>query len=114
MLTVTGNSIFLTRGDSAELTLSLTDSQGSPYDFSGDTVRFGVKRNAFDAECVIEKTVTDGKITFAPEDTESLEFGDYLYDVEVRHTVNAGEENEAVQVYTPIAAAKFSLGYNVL
>ena len=116
MLTVDEkNNILLTRGDSAKFELALTDSEGEAYDFGGDEVRFGVKRSAFDATCVLEKTVEDGVITLEPADTESMEFGDYLYAVEVRHTVEAEseEEEDKIEIYTPIVA-RFSLGYNVL
>lgn len=116
MLVVDENmNIKLTRGDSAKLTLSLTDSEGDAYDFSEDEVRFGVKRSAFDTACVLEKEVEDGEIVLTPEDTESMEFGDYLYGIEVKHTVEAETEGEedTVEIYTPIVA-KFSLGYNVL
>lgn len=99
--------ITLTRGDSAELTLTLTDGSGETYDFSADTVRFGVKRSPLDTgEPVLVKTVENGKITFEPNDTAAMEFGDYRYDVEV--------VTEAGAVYTPIAAARFTVGYNVL
>lgn len=109
------NNIKLTRGDSAKFELSLTDSKGEAYDFSEDVVKFGVKRSAFDENCVIEKDVVDGVIELESKDTESMEFGDYLYSVEVRHTVEAETEGEEdkVEVYTPIVA-RFSLGYNVL
>ncbi len=116
MLTIDGNKIVLTRGDSAEIELTLTDAQGETYDYSDDTVTFGIKRSVYDKDCVLTKTVENGKISFEPSDTETLEYGDYLYDIEVRHTVEAEseEEEDTVQVYTPIAAAKFTLGYNVL
>lgn len=106
------NEVFLTRGDSACLGLSLEDGSGNPYDFSNDSVKFGLKRSAFaNGNCIIEKTFDEeGKIYFSPADTEKLEFGDYVYDVEVRVT----GEDETVDVYTPIAAAKFTLGFNVL
>lgn len=109
------NNIMLTRGDSAKFKLTLTDSEGETYDYSNDEVKFGIKRSAFDASCVLEKTVVDGAIELEPADTESMEFGDYLYSVEVRHTVEAETEGEEdkIEVYTPIVA-KFSLGYNVL
>lgn len=102
------NSIFLTRGDNAEIEITLT-KDGQTYDYSNDDVKFGMKRSAFDTDCVLEKEIVDGKLVLTEDDTKDLEFGDYLYDVELRTEVE-GEE----QVYTPIAAAKFSIGYNVL
>lgn len=109
--------ITLTRGDSASFTLTIKDQDDQEYDFSSDVVKLGVKRSPFDKDCILEKTFdADGKITFTPADTESLEFGDYLYDVEVRHTTEAKseEEEDVVDVYTVIAAARFTLGWNVL
>lgn len=109
------NNVTLTRGDSAKFELTLTDSKGETYDYSNDKVKFGVKRSAFDATCVLEKDVIDGVITLEPADTESMEFGDYLYSVEVQHTIEAESEGEEdkIEIYTPIVA-RFSLGYNVL
>ena len=103
------NGITLTRGDSATLEVVIKDGEET-YDYSGDVVKFGVKRSPFDAECVLEKTVEDGKIVLEPEDTETLEFGDYVYDVQLTHV----DEDEATSIYTPIAAARFSIGYSVL
>lgn len=111
MLTVDEkNGITLTRGDSAELEVVIKDANGDTYDYSNDTVKFGVKRTAFESACVLEKTVEDGKIVLTPEDTKTMEYGDYLYDIQVAVT----GEDESVSIYTPIAAARFSLGYEVL
>ena len=109
--------ITLTRGDSASFALTIEDSEGQTYDFSNDVVRLGIKRSPFDATCLIEKEIDeDGNFVFVPADTASLEFGDYYYDVEVQHTIEAEteEEEDEVQVYTVIAAARFTLGFNIL
>lgn len=106
------NKIILTRGDSGTLNLSITEGEET-YDYSDDTVVFGVKRSVNDKDCVLMKTVENGKIVFTPEDTKNMEFGDYLYDVEVRHTDTSGEE-PVTSVYTVIAAAKFVVGYEVV
>lgn len=112
------NAIKLTRGDTAKITVSFTDEQGDPYDMSEDVVKFGVKRSPYDTECVLEKEIDSetGKFELTPADTESMEYGDYLYDIEIRHTVEGEteEDDDTVEVYTPIAAAKFSLTYNIL
>lgn len=115
MLKIDNNSITLTRGDSAELELTITDANGDAYDYSGDTVKFGVKRRATDTTpAMLVKEFEDGKITFNPEDTANMEYGDYLYDVQLEHTTGAGTENEATEVYTVIAAARFTVGWNIL
>ena len=113
----TTNAIKLTRGDTAKITVSFTDEQGDPYDFSEDTVTFAVKRSAFDAESVIEKEIDSatGELVLQREDTIGLEFGDYLYTVTIEHTVEAESESEedVVEYYTPIVS-KFSLGFNII
>lgn len=113
----TTNAIKLTRGDTAKFTLELENEQGSTYDFSNDTVIFAVKRSAFDAEPIIEKTIDSatGKWELQREDTINMEFGDYLYTITVEHTVEAEseEEEDVVEYYTPIVS-KFSLGFNVM
>ena len=132
----TTNAIKLTRGDTAKITVSFTDEQGDPYDFSEDTVTFAVKRSAFDAEPVIEKEIDSetGELVLQREDTIGLEFGDYLYTVTIEHTVEAEsddevdagseaeddseeteseEEETVVEYYTPIVS-KFSLGFNII
>ena len=110
------NGITLTRGDTAVLELELKDGEGNDYDYSSDVVKFGVKRNAHDLECVLEKTVEDGKVSLAPQDTASMEFGDYLYSVRLYHTTEAEQEGEedTVDVYTPIASARFTLGFDII
>lgn len=107
------NGITLTRGDSAVFSVTVEDEHGETYDYSDDTVKFGVKRSAFDTDCVLEKTVEDGQVVLTPEDTENMEYGDYLYDIEITHVDDSGEE-PVTDVWTPIAAARFTLGFNVL
>ena len=112
------NAIKLTRGDTAKFTVSFTDEGGDPYDISNDVVKFGVKRSPFDSECVLEKTIDSAtsKFELTPADTASLEYGDYLYDIEIQHTIEGEteEDEDTIEVYTPIAAAKFTLTYNIL
>lgn len=110
MLTIDNfNGIDLTRGDNAELHLTLT-SGGETYDYSNDTVYFGVKRTAQDNELVLEKEVEDGAIVLTHDDTKDLAYGDYLYSVRLAHT----NEDEEVEIYTPIAGARFSLGWDII
>ena len=106
MVKVTDNQIFITPGDSAELTVTIMDGE-QEYDYSNDTVKFGVKKQFNDKECVIEKTVTDGKVTLEPDDTKDLSEGaTYYYDIKVVTADN--------QVCTVIAANQFIVGHSVL
>lgn len=103
--------ITLTRGDNVVFALTLEDGQGSTYDYSNDRVFFGVKRSAFDSALVIETQVNeDGNIVITHDMTKSLDFGDYLYSVRLEHT----NEDEALEIYTPIAGARFTLGFDIV
>jgi len=112
MVVVDANmNIKMTRGDSAELTVALTTAGGESYDFSDDTVKFGVKQSAWERDLMLEKTVdsSTGKFVIEPEDTANMPFGDYLFDVRVYHT----DSEEKTSISTPISG-NFSLLYNVL
>lgn len=84
MLTCVNNNISITRGDSAIFALSIKKADGEPYTVSeGDTVIFTVKKSTFDKDIITQKTVVNGVITINPDDTKSLEYGTYYYDVEL-------------------------------
>lgn len=95
--------IRLTRGDTARLTVSVTDNERQPYTVKEDDVlTLTIKQNYEDEEPLIEKKIT-GSSTFhiKPEDTKSLAFGSYLYDVQV---TTADGDN-----YTVIDDKKFKI-----
>lgn len=78
------NSIEITRGDTAYITVSIPD-----YKFKiDDIIKFGVKKRATDTDFLILKTITVTEETEAvvvkilPEDTKQATFGKYVYDVE--------------------------------
>lgn len=91
---ITGTTIRLTRGDSFYCAVGM--SQGStPYaPAQGDVVRFALKRNrltpgggAFvDKRPLIVKTIPNDTMILhlEPEDTAGLEFGEYVYDIEIK------------------------------
>lgn len=85
------NVIGLVRGDSLWCTISLTDSDGNPYEPDpGDQIRFALKKNASDADTEIllikEIDPTTMQLRIDPDDTKFLEFGDYVYDIEITLT----------------------------
>lgn len=82
MLTISNNTIKLTRGDTARISLALT-KDGESYDFSEDTVVFTVKKSTSTPNYILQKQITDGIIYIAPADTANLPFGDYVYDVQL-------------------------------
>lgn len=79
-------SIFLTRGDTFRATIVITDEHGEPYTpVTGETIRFAMKKDYSDAECLIEKAIPIDTMEFIlePSDTKELDFGTYVYDIQI-------------------------------
>lgn len=90
MFKITNKEIYLTRGDNARMHVSATDKiTGDSYvPQDGDTVSFSLKKKVKDEEPLIfieqtDHTETGWYITFMPEHTNKLSFGDYLYDIQL-------------------------------
>lgn len=107
MFEVSDNKIYLTRGDTADILVSLTTLDGSDYEMqTGDELYFRVKKNATKtaSEILIEKeadvTETEIVISLVPEDTMDFGFGEYRYEIELvtatgkHYTVIADEDFE--------------------
>ena len=112
------NEITIVRGNTETLALTITDGEGQEYDFSNDTVEFGVKRSALcNGEALLKKTFDEnGEIHFSHDDTAEMEFGDYLYEVRLTHVDEAETEGEedVVTVKSVIPATRFTVGWNIL
>lgn len=97
-------TIRLTRGDTARLTVPITNStNNSEYEMqTDDTLYFSVKKSAKESEYLFQK-IADGSnsIHIEPEDTAGLSFGKYKYDVQL--TTAAGD------VYTVIEPSVFEV-----
>lgn len=84
----------LFRGDSREYCLTFKDDQEASIDITGWKVYFTMKENEWDGDgnCAIKKDVTEheapqeGKTKFVlrPEDTNGLNPGEYVYDIQVK------------------------------
>ena len=76
----------MTRGDTLKVTIDLTQD-GEPYiPVEGDVIRFAVKKGEFvDVEPRILREVPIDTMTLVldPEDTKDMEFGTYVYDMEI-------------------------------
>ena len=85
MFKINGTTITLTRGDSFYCQLTLKQNGQAYTPAVGDSIRFAMKKNYFDTEALITKTVpTDTLIlNLEPSDTKTLEFGKYVYDLEM-------------------------------
>lgn len=99
------NKITLTKGDSFYSVINVVTSIGrQPYEpEEGDEIRFAMKKNYDDAECLIEKDIDteDLILHLAPADTKTLDVGEYVYDIQL--TTAGGD------VDTFIAMAKLVL-----
>ena len=92
MYTIKKTAITLTRGDTLKAQISITDKEGNPYEpKEGDTVRFAMKKEYSDEDVLIFKEIPMDTLilTLEPEDTKELDFGTYVYDIQL--TTAAGE-----------------------
>ena len=87
MLYIESNNVIrLTRGDTAKLTVPIeNDLDNSSYVMDErDTLTFTIKKSVKDNENLVQKVVTgSNNFHIKPEDTDSLPFGKYVYDVQL-------------------------------
>ena len=101
------NSIELTRGDTARLSVTVTNDDGEECDIRGtDTLTLSIKKKVKDSEALVTKMII-GSSTFhiEPKDTAGLPFGGYVYDVQM--TTAEGD------VYTVITPSEFKIAEEV-
>lgn len=109
-------SLSMIRGDSATFHFHREDADGTVITETPTDVFFTVKESFDDDGFVIQKKLSDGSITIdqnyeyhftiLPDDTNELEFGDYVYDVEVirneagtdKQTISKGSFNLETEV----------------
>lgn len=90
---VKGTTIRLTRGDSLVLQVVILRNDEIYTPQEGDSVRFAVKRNMMNPErtryldkkplIVKDIPIKTLILKLDPEDTKFMEFGDYVYDIEI-------------------------------
>lgn len=104
MLEIRNNEIYLTRGDTAQLTIAIrNDVAGMDYEMQPtDELHFTVRRQPTAESVVLISKVAVGNcdIKLTPDDTAKISTGRYVYDAEL-HT---GED-----VYTVIQCKTFNL-----
>lgn len=79
-------TITMTRGDTLRAQLHITDSDGNPYiPSAGDKIRFAAKSKYTDMKTLIFKEIPINIMILQldPEDTKSLNFGKYVYDIQI-------------------------------
>ena len=82
---VNGTDIYMTRGDSESIGVTVTGYQLAP----GDKVELTIRRD-IDSRAVVHKVITEfdnntALIPIFPEDTSNLRFGKYLYDIQLTY-----------------------------
>lgn len=80
------NNITLTRGDTFKAQIFIKDKEGNMYTPEiGDVIEFGVKKDYEDEKLLIKKEVPIDTMILRidPEDTKSLAFGEYVYDMQL-------------------------------
>ena len=105
MLKVTGDKVYLTRGDTGFLKLSILDDVGDTFTPSeGDKVIFRLKKTTTSERLLIEKEVNLDTmvLSFDEDDTKHMSFGIYRYEIEV--VTNLGQH------FTVIENSEFEIG----
>lgn len=85
MYNVFMNDISMHRGDDAEFDIIVTDNTGcGEYTLQdGDSLKFSMKKSIDDSELVLTKNLNKSKLIIAHSDTASLDFGSYVYDIQL-------------------------------
>jgi len=98
MFAIEGNDIYLTRGDSLFIQVSLTKDEEPYIPTSGEVVRFAMKKKYTDEEVILQKVIPNDTLVLhlRPEDTKPLPMkSKYVYDLEF--TDSSGEVDTFVK-----------------
>lgn len=81
---IIGTNLSMTRGDSESISVTFTNYEPQ----AGDVVEMTVRKNAKGSAVMRKKAEFSGNkaiIAINPEDTERLDFGRYVYDVQLTY-----------------------------
>lgn len=105
MIKIVDGNIYLTRGDSAILDITIKDEEGATWTpKTGDKVIFAMKKAAINPAVLLQIEAVEGvtDIIINPSDTKDLTIGQYIYDIHVK--LSGGD------IYTVIADKIFEIG----
>lgn len=89
MVSITGTTIKMTRGDTLRVTLDLFDEEGNKYTpIAGDSLRFAMKRNYNESTPILLKNIPNDSLLLwlEPDDTKNLpQPSSYVYDIEITY-----------------------------
>lgn len=83
---IKNNAIVLTRGDTLKVKVSIKTAKGDEYKpAQNDVIRFAMKKHYNDRKTLILKEIPNDTLILMlePSDTKDLEFGKYVYDVQL-------------------------------
>lgn len=86
MVKISGTTITMTRGDTLSVKVNIFNSDQTEYEVKDeDIIRFALKKKYKDPEPLIIKVLDHDTLLLQldPEDTENLDYGDYVYDIEI-------------------------------
>ena len=84
MFKIKGNDIYLTRADSAELSVNLRYADGRQYAIGeNDTIIFQMRKERSSVVELSKTFVGTSIVTLEPNDTKDLDFGKYKYEIEL-------------------------------
>ena len=93
------NTIYVTKGDNAEIKVKIYDNSGKQRQiYADDRLTLTVKKSGYDTESFSVEGV-DGVFSILPEHTKSLATGYYYYDVQLNTFTG--------KVYTVIPKSNF-------
>lgn len=90
------NDIRLTRGDTLRLEITITDQNDENYELQPDDIlEFTVKKTTVSEDVLIKKRITGTQFVISHEDTKSLNYGTYYYDVQL--TQSSGDVTTVIK-----------------
>jgi len=96
-MVINGTDIYMTRGDTETITLTVYDAEEKTIPFSNannDIVYFTVKTSTQTSVHTFQKEITtftpegEAIVEIVPNDTKDLRYGDYVYDVQINKNGN--------------------------
>lgn len=101
------NNIYLTRGDTADFDIELTDEDGQPYIMGADEIIIFSLRKLYDKGLIlVQKQSAAPSFSLSTADTKDLSFGKYKYDIYLYNQVT-------YKLDTFIADRDFEIGEEV-
>ena len=81
MFKIVDGNIYHKRGDTAEFDINVTVDGVAPDSYEAI---FSVKRELRDTAYIFQKKIVNGHVRIEHSDTQSLPYGKYYYDIQVR------------------------------